>query len=79
MEQDLSLYGNQRNWLNTWFSLGIMLGSIPTQMFQLSFIRPSILLPTCELAWSALVIGTGFVHDINTVRSNTLTEYDHIR
>ncbi|KAJ4332427.1 hypothetical protein N0V95_009666 [Ascochyta clinopodiicola] len=36
MKEDLHLYGNERNWLNTWFSLGIMIGSVPAQMSQLS-------------------------------------------
>ncbi|KAH8651441.1 pantothenate transporter liz1 [Xylariales sp. PMI_506] len=67
MEEDLSLYGNQRNWLGTWFSLGIMIGSIPAQMSQISFIRSSVLLPSCELVWSALVIGMGFAKNIETM------------
>jgi hypothetical protein len=68
MQEDLDLYGNERNWLGTWFSLGIMVGTIPAQMLQLSHIRPSILIPTCEICWSALVIGMGFTHSIKVVR-----------
>ncbi|KAL6704494.1 hypothetical protein ACN47E_008123 [Coniothyrium glycines] len=67
MKEDLQLYGNERNWLNTWFSLGIMVGSVPAQMLQLSTIRPSILIPTCELCWSVLVIGMGFAKNIKTM------------
>ncbi|KAJ5901479.1 pantothenate transporter liz1 [Penicillium taxi] len=67
MQEDLQLYGNERNWLNTWFSLGIMVGSVPAQMSQVSFIRSSYLLPTCELIWSALVIGMGFAKNIKTM------------
>lgn len=67
MQEDLGLYGNERNWLNTWFSLGIMIGSVPAQMSQLSYIRPSILIPSCELVWSLLVIGMGFSKNIQTV------------
>ena len=67
MKEDLGLYGNERNWLNTWFSLGIMVGSVPAQMSQLRFVRSSVLLPSCELAWSALVIGMGFTKNIKTV------------
>ncbi|KAK7699769.1 hypothetical protein SLS64_011381 [Diaporthe eres] len=67
MQEDLSLYGNERNWLNTWFSLGIMVGSVPAQMSQLSYIRPSILIPSCELVWSLLVVGMGFSKDIQTM------------
>ncbi|GJC99520.1 pantothenate transporter liz1 [Colletotrichum higginsianum] len=67
MQTDLNLYGNERNWLNTWFSLGIMIGSVPAQMSQLSFIRPSILIPSCEVIWSLLVIGMGFAKNIETM------------
>jgi len=67
MQEDLKLYGNERNWLNTWFALGIMVGSIPAQMTQLKFVRPSILIPLCELSWSCLTIGMGFTKSINAV------------
>ncbi|KAF2992882.1 hypothetical protein E8E14_000162, partial [Neopestalotiopsis sp. 37M] len=67
MQEDLSLYGNERNWLGTWFSLGIMIGTIPAQMLQLSHIRPSILIPACEICWSALVVAMGFTHSIKAM------------
>lgn len=70
MQSDLGLYGNERNWLNTWFSLGIMVGSVPAQMSQLSFIRPSVLIPSCEVIWSLLVIGMGFSKNIKTVSAD---------
>jgi ACS family pantothenate transporter-like MFS transporter len=67
MKEDLGLYGNERNWLGTWFSLGVIIGSIPAQMLQLRCIRPSILIPSCEIAWSALVISMAFAKNIRTV------------
>ncbi|KAF9697513.1 hypothetical protein EKO04_004277 [Ascochyta lentis] len=67
MKEDLHLYGNERNWLNTWFSLGIMVGSVPAQMSQLSLVRSSVLIPTCELCWSALTIGMAFTSNIKTM------------
>jgi ACS family pantothenate transporter-like MFS transporter len=67
MKEDLSLYGNERNWLGTWFSLGVIIGSVPAQMLQLRFIRPSILIPSCEIMWSALVISMAFAKNIRTV------------
>ncbi|KAL4964469.1 major facilitator superfamily domain-containing protein [Aspergillus stella-maris] len=67
MQEDLALYGNERNWMNTWFSLGIMVGSVPSQMTQLSFVRPSVLIPCCELAWSALTIGMAFTKNIKAI------------
>jgi ACS family pantothenate transporter-like MFS transporter len=74
MQTDLKLYGNERNWLNTWFSLGVMIGSLPAMMIQLRFVRPSILIPTCELIWSALVIGMGFAKNIETVTNQPSLE-----
>lgn len=45
----------------------MMVGSVPAQMSQLSFIRPSVLIPSCELIWSLLVVGMGFSKNIQTV------------
>jgi ACS family pantothenate transporter-like MFS transporter len=67
MKEDLGLYGNERNWLGTWFSLGVIIGSVPAQMLQLRFVRPSLLIPSCEIAWSALVISMAFAKNIRTV------------
>ncbi|KAL4784166.1 major facilitator superfamily domain-containing protein [Aspergillus varians] len=67
MQEELHLYGNERNWMGTWFSLGIMIGSVPAQMTQLGFIRPSVLIPCCELTWAALVIGIGFTKSIKAI------------
>ena len=70
MKEDLGLYGNERNWLGTWFSLGVIIGSVPAQMLQLRFIRPSILIPSCEIIWSALVISMAFAKNIRTVSAS---------
>ncbi|EAT76740.2 hypothetical protein SNOG_15902 [Parastagonospora nodorum SN15] len=67
MKEDLNLYGNERNWLGTWFSLGVMVGSVPAQMSQLRFVRPSILIPSCEIIWSMLVLSMGFAKNIKTM------------
>ncbi|KAL1897953.1 hypothetical protein Sste5346_003805 [Sporothrix stenoceras] len=64
MQTDLELYGNERNWIVTYFSLGIIVGTIPSQMIQLEYVRPSIWIPTCELAWSVLVMAMAAVKDI---------------
>ncbi|KAK9385552.1 major facilitator superfamily domain-containing protein [Lipomyces mesembrius] len=55
MQKDLALNGQQRNLFNTVFYIGYILGSIPSQ-FLINKIRPSVWLPCCELAWSALVM-----------------------
>ncbi|CAK7199883.1 hypothetical protein SEUCBS139899_002569 [Sporothrix eucalyptigena] len=60
----LELYGNERNWIVTFFSLGIIVGTIPSQMIQLEYVRPSIWIPACELAWSVLVMSMAGVKDV---------------
>ncbi|KAF7556552.1 hypothetical protein G7Z17_g1348 [Cylindrodendrum hubeiense] len=67
MREDLELYGNERNWLNIWFSLGVMVGSLPTMMFQLSWARPSYFIPACEIVWSALVMSMAAAKNIETL------------
>ncbi|KAJ0329260.1 hypothetical protein COL5a_004496 [Colletotrichum fioriniae] len=39
MQEELDLYGNERNLLNTYFNMGIILGTIPAQMIQLKYDR----------------------------------------
>ncbi|OJJ00878.1 hypothetical protein ASPVEDRAFT_71042 [Aspergillus versicolor CBS 583.65] len=56
MQEDLEMYGNERNLLVTYFNIGIILGTIPSQLIQLQYVRPSIWIPSCELAWSFLVM-----------------------
>ncbi|KAL9527002.1 MFS transporter [Sphaerulina musiva] len=67
MQEDLALYGNERNWLNTWFNIGILLGTIPSQLIQVEHVRPSIWLPSCEIFWSILVVGMGFAKNVETL------------
>ncbi|XMA11975.1 hypothetical protein WAI453_004766 [Rhynchosporium graminicola] len=67
MKEDLRLYGNERNWLNTWFSLGVMIGSLPAMLFQLSWARPSYLIPTCEVCWSVLVMCMAATNNIKVM------------
>lgn len=63
----LSLYGNERNLLNTYFNIGIIIGTIPSQMVQLRFVRPSIWIPTCEIIWSALVMVMSSARNVQTL------------
>lgn len=68
MQEELGLYGNERNLLNTYFNIGIILGTIPAQMIQLKWVRPSIWIPACELAWSALTMVMASAKNVETVR-----------
>ncbi|KAI8278477.1 Pantothenate transporter liz1 [Colletotrichum sp. SAR 10_98] len=66
MQEELGLYGNERNLLNTYFNIGIILGTIPAQMIQLKWVRPSIWIPACELAWSALTMVMASAKSVET-------------
>ncbi|KAI8283805.1 hypothetical protein K4K60_002392 [Colletotrichum sp. SAR11_57] len=66
MQEELGLYGNERNFLNTYFNIGIILGTIPAQMIQLKWVRPSIWIPACELAWSALTMVMASAKNVET-------------
>ncbi|KAK7731469.1 hypothetical protein SLS57_001408 [Botryosphaeria dothidea] len=67
MKEDLELYGNERNLLNTYFNIGIIIGTVPSQMIQLKYVRPSVWIPSCELAWSVLVMVMASAKDIQTL------------
>ncbi|KAF4540049.1 Pantothenate [Lasiodiplodia theobromae] len=67
MKEDLELYGNERNLLNTFFNIGIIIGTVPSQMIQLKYVRPSIWIPSCELAWSILVMLMASAKNIETI------------
>ncbi|KAK7432997.1 hypothetical protein QQZ08_000468 [Neonectria magnoliae] len=67
MKEDLGLYGNERNWLNSYFNIGYLIGTVPTQMIQLRYIRPSIWIPLCEVVWSILVMAMAAAKDVQTL------------
>ncbi|CAH0056019.1 unnamed protein product [Clonostachys solani] len=56
MKEDLSLIGNELNYFSTTFNCGIIAGAVPLMLLS-THVRPSIILPTCELAWTFLVMG----------------------
>ncbi|QIW98660.1 hypothetical protein AMS68_004178 [Peltaster fructicola] len=55
MKTDLALYGDQLNLMQTCWTVGYVLGEIPSNMI-LTRIRPSIWIPAMELTWSILTI-----------------------
>ncbi|KAK9322974.1 major facilitator superfamily domain-containing protein [Lipomyces orientalis] len=55
MKEALHLDGNEYNYFTTLFNCGYLVGSIPAQMF-LSFARPSIMIPSCEVFWTVMVM-----------------------
>jgi ACS family pantothenate transporter-like MFS transporter len=56
MKEDLNMYGNNDfNLLTTYFNIGYLSFSI-VMATTLKFIRPSIILPTCEVLWTVAVM-----------------------
>lgn len=55
MKEDLHLHGNQLNYITTAWTVGYVVGQIPSNML-ITRIRPSIWIPTMELIWSSLTM-----------------------
>ncbi|KAH6889274.1 pantothenate transporter liz1 [Thelonectria olida] len=55
MKEDLGMYGNQLNYMQTCWTVGYVLGEIPSNL-MLTRVRPSIWIPCCEVTWSVLTI-----------------------
>ena len=55
MKEDLGLYKNQLNYMQTCWTVGYVLGEIPSNLI-LTRVRPSIWIPACEVTWATLTI-----------------------
>ncbi|KAL7893080.1 major facilitator superfamily domain-containing protein [Trichoderma sp. SZMC 28014] len=55
MKEDLDLFGNQLNYMQTCWTVGYVIGQIPSNIL-LTRIRPSIWIPSCEVTWAVLTI-----------------------
>lgn len=55
MKEDLGLFGNELNYMQTCWTVGYVLGEIPSNLL-LTRVRPSIWIPTCEVTWAVLTI-----------------------
>jgi len=67
MKEDLEMNGsNDYNYLTTFFNIGYMCGSLPMAIL-LKYIRPSILLPTCEISWTIIVMIMSNVKNKQTI------------
>jgi ACS family pantothenate transporter-like MFS transporter len=53
MKEDLAMNGNQINLIDTAWTVGYVVGQIPSQII-LTKVRPSIWVPSCELVWTIL-------------------------
>jgi MFS transporter, ACS family, pantothenate transporter len=55
MKEDLGLYGNELNYFVAAWTVGYVIGEIPSNII-LTRIRPSIWIPTMEVIWSVLTM-----------------------
>ncbi|KAI0132616.1 major facilitator superfamily transporter [Xylariales sp. AK1849] len=53
MKEDLAMNGNEINLVDTAWTVGYVVGQIPSQI-MLTKVRPSIWVPSCELLWTVL-------------------------
>lgn len=56
MQKDLGLYGNQLNYMQTCWTVGYVVGQIPSNL-ALTRVRPSYWIPSLELLWTILTFG----------------------
>ncbi|KAH8693569.1 major facilitator superfamily domain-containing protein [Talaromyces proteolyticus] len=66
MKEDLGMYGNQLNWMTTFWTIGYIVGTLPSQFIQMR-IRPSVWLPTLELIWGGLVMCMAAAPNVKTI------------
>ncbi|CAK7271304.1 hypothetical protein SEPCBS57363_004550 [Sporothrix epigloea] len=57
MREDLNLGGNKLNYMITCWTVGYVIGEIPSNLI-LTRIRPSLWIPACELLWATLTVVT---------------------
>ncbi|KAK9491781.1 major facilitator superfamily domain-containing protein [Lipomyces doorenjongii] len=66
MQEELSLYGNELSLFSTFFSVGYFLGSVPSQIL-INRIRPSLVIPSIEIIWSAVTMATAGCHNARSI------------
>ncbi|KAL4890648.1 major facilitator superfamily domain-containing protein [Aspergillus ambiguus] len=62
MKEELAFHGNQFNVINTIFTVGYILGQIPSNL-AITYCRPRIFFPAMILLWGALTMVTAAVHN----------------
>lgn len=66
MKEDLNLYGNELNFFTTYFNIAYCIMLIPSQII-LTYVRPSIWLPSLELAWGLMTGLIAMTHNAKQV------------
>ncbi|KAF2156308.1 MFS general substrate transporter [Myriangium duriaei CBS 260.36] len=56
MQSDLKLYGNELNYMQTCWTVGYVIGQIPSNII-LTRVRPSIWIPSLEICWTLFTFG----------------------
>ncbi|KAH8422454.1 putative MFS pantothenate transporter [Aspergillus melleus] len=62
MKEELDFQGNQLNQINTIFTVGYILGQVPSNL-ALTYFRPRIFFPSMILLWGGLTMITAAVHN----------------
>ncbi|WVQ72933.1 hypothetical protein IAR50_002495 [Cryptococcus sp. DSM 104548] len=66
MKEDLSLYGNELNYANAFWSAAYVIGQIPSNLILTRVSAPRYI-AVLELAWTAFTFGTAGVKDVKTL------------
>jgi ACS family pantothenate transporter-like MFS transporter len=66
MKEDLGLYGNQLNYMQTCWTVGYVIGEIPSNLI-LTRIRPRYWIPTMELIWGVLTFSLSRAESARTI------------
>lgn len=66
MKEELGFVGNQFNLINTCFTVGYILGQVPSNL-SLHYVRPRIWFPLMMVIWSGLTMVTASVHTPNAI------------
>ena len=65
-QKDLGLYGNQLNYMQTLWTVGYVIGQIPSNLI-LTRVRPSIWIPSLELVWTILTFSLSRCNTANQI------------
>ncbi|KAI0265164.1 MFS general substrate transporter [Gloeopeniophorella convolvens] len=66
MKEELHMFGNQFNKINTFFTCGYIVGMIPNNL-MLQVVPPRIWLPTMQIIWAILTFCTSTVHNVEQI------------
>lgn len=66
MKEDLSFRGDQLNQINTCFTVGYVLGQIPSNL-SLQYVKPSVFFPSAMIVWAGLTMITASVESPQSI------------